>query len=140
MLSVLTSGRGTDSRLDLKLAPVKGQDLSRILAHVGTETAKSTMFAANLRQLLYVLLLRCSFLESDFWKGTRSVDTKMDDPHSLAHEVPDRLLHTSVEISLDYHEVTARRKAYGTNELRPPRSWIFVIMRSLSDQSICFWG
>ena len=130
-LSVLDPGRGTDSRLDVKLAPIKGQGLSWIVTHIGLETATTTISAAILGQLLYVLVLRCGLLESDFWTGTQSVETEMDDPHSLAHEVPDRLLHTSVEIGLDKNEVIARRKAYGTNELRPPRSWIFVVMRLL---------
>ena len=123
-LSVLNAERGNDSRLDVKPAPIKGQGLSWILTHVGLETATTTMSAAILGQLLYVLLLRCGFLGRDFWKGTQSVETEMDAPHSLAHEVPDRLLHTSVEIGLDKHEVIARRKAYGVNELRSPRSWI----------------
>ena len=130
-LSVLYSGGGVDSRLGVKLALIKGQGLSWLPTHVGLETATTTIPAAILGQLLYVLLLRCGFLESDFWKGTPPVQTDMDDPHSLAHEVPDRLLHKSVEIGLKYHEVIARRIAYGTNELRPPRSWISVLMRLL---------
>ena len=130
-LSVLNSGREIDSRLDVKLTRIKGKGLSWILTHVGLETAMTTLSAAILGQLLYVLLLRCSLLEGDFWKGTQSVETEMDDPHSLGHEVPDRLLHTSVETGLDKHEAIARRKAYGTNELWPPRSWISVVVRLL---------
>ena len=130
-LSALNSGRGADRQLHVKRAPIQGQGLSWILTHVGLETATTTMSAAILAQLLYVLLLRCGCLESDFWKGTVSIETEMDDPHSIAHEVPDRLLHTSVEIGLDKHELIAQRKAYGTNELRPRRSWISVVVRLL---------
>ena len=130
-LSVLKSGRETHSRLDVKLAPIKGQGLSWILAHVGIETATTIMSAAILGLLIYVLLLRCGLLGRDFWKATQSVEMEMEDPRSLAHEVPERLLHTSVEIGLDKHEVIVRQKAYGTNELRPPRSWIFAGMRLL---------
>ena len=106
----------------LSASPSEGQGLYRNFAEVGSEA--TTVFVFILSPLFYVLLLKYCFFESEFWKGM----SEEENPHDSLDEVPDRMLHTSIDSGLSNDEVIARRKTYGLNEIGHRRNWVFVLL------------
>ena len=120
----------------LSVLSVQREDKTRPDGKPGFE-ATTTSSVAILGLLVYVLLLRYCLLDSDFWKRIQSTylhlgkpsEAEEDNPLSFAHEVLDRLLHTSVKDGLSKDEVITRQKAYGPNEIWHGRNWVFVLLR-----------